>query len=68
VNLQRGFIAEGKDRQQPVIDPDAASFFAIEAATFSGGYATTWYATANNPFGFAPNWELSPPEVQPVVK
>ena len=68
MNLQRGYIAEGKDRQHPVLDPDAASFNAIETAMFSGGFTTTWYATANDMFGYAPRWELTPPEVQPVVK
>ena len=66
MNLQRGYIAEGKDRQHPVLDPDAASFNAIETAMFSGGYTTTWYATANKTFGLSPNWELTP--IEPVVK
>lgn len=63
MNLQRGYIAEGKDRQHPVLDPDAATFNAIEAVMFSGG-TTTWYATANKTFGFAPRWELTPPEAR----
>ena len=66
MNLQRGFIADGKDRQQPVMDPDAAAFYAIEAMAFSGGFTTTWYATNGKTLGYPPNWELTP--VEPVVK
>lgn len=65
MSYERGYIAEGKDRQHPVLDPDAASFQAVEVAMFSGGLTTTWYATANKTmFGYAPNWELTPPEAK----
>ena len=64
MNLQRGYIAEGKDRQHPVSDPDAVAASALECALFSGGMTTTWYATANKTFALAPNWELTPPEVE----
>jgi hypothetical protein len=63
MNLQRGYIAEGKDRQHPVLDPDAAPFYVHEAVAFSAG-ATTWYATANKTFALPANWELTPPEVK----
>lgn len=58
MSLHRGYIAEGKDRQHPVLDPDAG----INAAEVSMTpiRAMTWYDTVGRTTTF-------PPTVIPVA-
>ena len=63
MNLQRGYIGAGKDRQHPVTEPGADDTPVAAPLQWAASSATrTWYASIGADFTYVPLWELTPPE------
>lgn len=67
MNLQRGYLPEGKDRQHPVLDPDDAALLATTPMVWINPGVPTWYDTVGLTTTFPPT--VIPPDlvVMPVT-